>query len=571
VETILVDTSPRETQKTIHLTAWAVTAVTLCLLLATSRDYGMVWDEGHTVRRERTLARWFTWVVLGESSGLSGSPFAAKALEQFWPFSREEPDGHPPFYALLGLAGWYVSHGWLSPLTAYRLGPMVLAAVTAGVLLAHVGRRYGLLAGAVAGGAFLLMPRSFAHAHYAHYDMPMTCLWLLAIVAFCNSLASPKWIILFGVLAGLSAGTKFTGWFCPLAPAVWVAIREAPSWLRGHPGDRPAGDDARAPATAGLRSWLCGLVVAAATLLAIQPTWWHNPIRAVERFLASNLTRAETKPIPTLYWGEIHRFGLPWHNTLVLTAITTPVLILLLAGMGIARVLIRRRDDPVGLVWLLSWSVLLVIRAFPQAPGHDGIRQILPSIASLAVLAGIGAAWLREICCRLAIPRFAALVALFAVGESIGGIASLYPYTLSYYNPLVGGLRGAEKHGFELTYYWDTMGPEFLRHVRDLTDREAVELRFPSDLVNIRYLREWGELPLSVPIVGMESTTAPYYVLQRRRGLYYPYDEWLDAHGRACFAIARQGVELLRMYPYEESLRAYEHTKALPTPAHLRQ
>ena len=36
----------------------------------------------------------------------------------------------------------------------------------------------------------------------------------------------------------------------------------------------------------------------------------------------------------------------------------------------------------------------MIVRALPNAPGHDGIRQFLPSVASLAVLAGLGVAWL---------------------------------------------------------------------------------------------------------------------------------------------------------------------------------
>ncbi len=31
--------------------------------------------------------------------------FDRQVLAWFWPFAREEPHGHPPFYALLGLAG----------------------------------------------------------------------------------------------------------------------------------------------------------------------------------------------------------------------------------------------------------------------------------------------------------------------------------------------------------------------------------------------------------------------------------------------------------------------------------
>ena len=60
--------------------------------------------------------------------------------------------------------------------------------------------------GLTAAAALLTMPRTFAHAHYAHYDMPMTCLWLLAQIAFTRALESPRWVVPFGILCGLGGG-----------------------------------------------------------------------------------------------------------------------------------------------------------------------------------------------------------------------------------------------------------------------------------------------------------------------------------------------------------------------------
>ena len=152
--------------------------------------------------------------------------FQPAVLEDFWRFSRKEPDGHPPFYALIGVAGWRIVRGWVDPLTSYRFGPMVLTAATSGLLYLFLAGRYGRLAAATAATAMVLAPRIFAHAHYAHYDMPVTCLWILTQLAFVKSLRSAGWIVGFGVLLGLAAGTKFTGWFA-VAPAIgWWAIFE---------------------------------------------------------------------------------------------------------------------------------------------------------------------------------------------------------------------------------------------------------------------------------------------------------------------------------------------------------
>jgi hypothetical protein len=539
----------------------------LVALVATSRDYGMVWDEGHSIRREKLLEKWFAWVVEPPQNRTRTDAFSKRNLALYWPFSREEPDGHPPFYALLGLAGWAVSGSLVHPLTAYRFGPMFLCAVTTGAVFLHVRRNHGWLAAVTSAGAIVLMPRSFSAAHYAHYDMPMSCLWVLAQISFLSSLQKRCYIVPFGVLFGLAAGTKFTGLFAAAPAVAWAALVEWLPALR----HRPRRDRLRS-GFAATRVLIQALPLAALTLVLIQPPWWANPIEGAARFLHSNLTRYETKPIPVLYFGQVYEFSLPWHNTIVLTAITVPLLMLILGMVGITAIVFERKRTAQGLLWLLSWGVLMVVRAMPGAPGHDGIRLFLPSFLSFAVLIGVGVGWL----VRLVEPRKLAwcvtVMAFSVLGEGLLGIARLYPYTLSYYNGLVGHLPGAERQGFELTYYWDTLGPDFFRWVREQSRLGELELGFPIPLYNMRFLLEWGDLPPEVRLSGFgPATHQPYYVLQRRQGLYFPCDHWIERHGHPVFTVAREGVDLLRIYAYHDALAADLAGKDMPVPDYLRR
>ena len=561
---------PRRSAKDFGL-AIALAAATLALLLATSRDIAMGFDEGFTVRRDLILADWFAWVFGGDGPGPRSEAFSAEALEAYWPFSREEPDGHPPFYAILGVAGWRLTRGLVHPLTAFRFGPMALTSATVGLLFLFFSKRYGRLAAASAVALLVLSPRTFTHAHYAHYDMPVTCLWLLAQAAFVKGLKSWPWALAFGVLLGLAAGTKFTGWFAALPPSAWVAVHEGGPIALGllrkvslsYGQARPRA--ATTPCSlAGTRSLLIGGVVAALTLYAIQPPWWSDPVRGVRRFLVSNLTRSTSVEVRSLYLGDFYPFALPWHNTLVLTAVTVPVVILVLGAVGLLASLVRARSDPGGLIWPLSWGALMVVRALPNAPGHDVERLLLPSLASLAILAGLGAGWLASARLR---PLAYALLTL-ASAEIGLGYATTYPYLLSYYNIALGGLPGAERHGFEPTYYWDALGPEFAGWVkREAAKTGKVELRFPNNLLNVAYLRSWGDLPDSTRVDGLDPTESPYYVQQRNPGIYMPADWLLDRDGRPVFRVTRQGVDLLRVYKFGEAMSAYERTKDLPPDA----
>jgi hypothetical protein len=451
---------------------------------------------------------------------------------------------------------------------------MLLTALTIGVVYAHLACRRGRLAGALAAVLFVAMPRLFAHAHYAHYDMPMTCLWLLAQIAFVASLSSAWWAVPLGVVLGLSAGTKFTGLFTVVPAIAWVTLIEALPQFGRH--TRGTAAPARSPRR-GLRALSIALPLAALTLYAIQPPWWVKPVAGPLRFLASNLSRAKTQPLATLYFGQTYAFALPWHNTIVLTVITTPILVLLLSIIGIAACLARGRQEPWALIWPLSWATLMIVRALPNAPGHDGIRQFLPSVASLAILAGMGVAWLAERLetgWRRVVPP---LLATVAIGECIFGIARTFPYTDSYYNSAIGGLKGAERSGFELTYYWETAGPEFLDWARQQARTKPITLAFPMDATNHKLLREWGEIPPEVRVVDLNDPPAgkpirsDYFILQRRRGLYYPSDRWLDRHGHPVFAIHREGVDLLRVFTVDEDEEAARRTRNEPVPWHLRR
>jgi hypothetical protein len=445
---------------------------------------------------------------------------------------------------------------------------MALCAATAGTLYYFLTRSHGRSAGVTAAALLLLMPRTFAHAHYAHYDMPMSCLWLLAQVAFINSLRSPGWIVPFGVALGLGAGTKFTGCFAPVGPVVWVA--GAGGYAIYQRWRHTDGTVSIAPVTglplAGVRSLAWGLPIMALTMFAIQPPWWAHPARGVERYIRSNLTRGQTIPIPTFYLDRVYEFSLPWHNTLVLTGVTTPVMVQVLALLGIVACWTWRRSQPYLLTWPLSWAVLMVVRALPAAPGHDVIRLFLPSVATLAVLAALGVAWLSDALRASRLSWVATVVATLAIGESLVGITQTFPYSDSYYNVAFGSLPAAEQRGFELTYYGETMaGPDFLGWVRDQAQRHPCTLVFGVPLATLPHLLEWGQIPPGVTVVtpsnGAMPTSSPVYIMQRRRGVYMPHEWWLEQFGRPLFSVKRQGVDLLRVFDFVEFQRAVSETK----------
>jgi 4-amino-4-deoxy-L-arabinose transferase-like glycosyltransferase len=286
--------------------------------------------------------------------------FDTRVLAYFWPFAREEPHGHPPFYAILGLLGDVLFPSWRE-LPRARLGPIVLFSLTAGVLFGFSAVRWGTWPASAALAAWVLQPNLFGHGHYAAYDGVLSSLWVLAIIGFAQSLPEPSQdrpatisvlaSLAFGLVIGCALATKLTGWFLPLPFLAWAA------WQR----DRRA-----------IRVLMVGLPIAFAVLLLLNPPWWTEPITGVLRFLRSNLTRGRTIPIPVQFLGTIYETpnqSLPWYNTLVWTGLVTPVGFLGLAISGIMLAVKRRKEAPLAVLILGHWVLLMGVRALAGAAG----------------------------------------------------------------------------------------------------------------------------------------------------------------------------------------------------------
>jgi len=562
------DLPPRPRSLRIALGALAVASATLAAMVATEPHMAIVWDEGYTLGREARVRSWLramadppsfarTWTPPSPGSELvqnQGEPaprrdeidtrgklLSPRVMAWFWPFAREEPHGHPPFYAIVGLAGDFLAPAW-EPLPRARLGPILAFSLAAGALFWGIGRRFGPWAGALASGAWVLQPNLFGHGHYATLDGLLSALWVGALLAFARAVEadgrSPRWgwAVAFGVLCGWAADTKLTGWFLPLPFLAWSLLyRDRRGWL----------------------TLVVGGVVGAAVLFAFNPCWWSDPVSGIERFLRSNLTRGKTVPIQTLFLGRVYETpneSLPWYNTLTWTALVTPVGFLALALAGAWRsargALARSRpggtphDARFAILALMHWGFLLALRALPHTPGHDGVRLFLPAFGMLAVVAGVGAA---GVVGRWGRPGKVLVGA--ALVEGVASVALMMPVPLSYFSPIVGGLPGAAKLGMEPTYFWDALPDEALRWL-DRHTPSGRTVRFANYPTSWLYLKQSGRL--RARLWQGEPSPPAWYVLQNRPGNFRDFDRQLLRGGRPAYVYARWGVPLTWIYPYPD-------------------
>ncbi len=549
----------------VLLGALVVVAVSLISLLATGPRMAPAWDEVYTLARLQRVRIWFDALKNPARVAAEWHParlrpvpesrmvpptaaqidtreelFAPAALLWFWPFAREEPHGHPPFYALVALIGDVLTPGW-PELARARLGTMLAFSLTAGALYAFLARRRGPWPGLLAAAAWGLQPHLFALGHYATYDALLACLWVGALLAFARAVEPGRragpWAVVFGLLLGAAMGTKLTGWLLPVPMIAWTVLYRN---------------------SRGLFALLLGGFVSLLAVYALTPPWWPDPVAGLTRFFTSNLTRHETIPIKTMFLGHVYetpKESLPWYNTLVWTVLVTPVGFLLLALAGTVRALQRGKSEPFGTLVLIHWAFLLTLRALPHTPGHDGVRQFLPAFGCLALMTGLGAAAAVE---RMG--RWAKPVLVAAILEGITSVAVMMPVPLSYYSPLIGGLPGAAKLGMEPTYYWDALTDDALAAI----DAETPPGRSVLFIANpvAWYHRESGRL--KAPIYVGRGPEPAWFVLQNRPGSMSPADRRVVARlgsDRRFLLTQKLGVPLVWAFPareYEAILRPGE-------------
>ena len=553
----------------------AISLATLALMLATEPRLAIVWDEGYTLGRQARLRLWSLALEDPPRFAAAWQPPAEELVQQvgapaprrnqidtrakllldptalawFWPFAREEPHGHPPFYALVGLAGDLFTPG-RPALARARLGPILIFSLTAGALFLFVAKRYGPWPGAISAGAWVLQPNLFGHGHYATYDALLSALWLTAILAFIEAVEiqpgdpatrrSPRWLWvgIFGLLAGCAADTKLTGWFLSLPFLVWIFLYRS---------------------RRGLLTLVVGGLIATVALYLLNPPWWTEPIAGLTRFFASNLGRDQTIRIKTLFLGQVISTpdgSLPWYNTIVWTALVTPIGFLLLSLFGVGRALHRWRSEPFGILILGHWTFFLLLRALPHTPGHDGVRQFLPAFGMLALLAGLGAAALLA-----SRGLWARRLLSIAILEGLASVAIMMPVPLSYYSPIVSSLPGATSLGMEATYYWDALNDDALDWLLAHTP-PGRKVRFATYPTSLLYLRDSGRLPRA--ILPSDPGTWAWYVVQNRRGAFSPIDQALVAGGNPAFTVRKLGVPLLWIFPYKQ-VEAFLRSQA-PSP-----
>ena len=369
-------------------------------------------------------------------------------IKRNFPWTPDGPPVSPPLGGfILGCAHRVFDPApddpWVFSIVAARFAP----AMAFGLLVLLVGlatmRIEGPGAGTVAAAAVMLVPRVFGHSHIAALDTLISLFFVGAILAVIEADARggrTRYFALAGVVWGLAMLTKLHGVL--LAPLViaWVVWRM------------------RRGSTLPLMAWGASGM---ATLYAGWPWLWLAPIGHLRQFLA---TATDRQAIHVFYAGRVWEdVQVPWHYPLVMFVVALPMGLLILGVLGIWQYRQSDKSNPGYVLLMGNIAFLLAVFSWPGTPVYDGARLFLMVFPIWAVSVGLGAKWLVD---RRVLRRFSPTIRWCGVGLLVAlqgvGLFLYHPCQLSHYSLLVGGLGGAQRLGFEATYWGDSVTEEVL-------------------------------------------------------------------------------------------------------------
>jgi hypothetical protein len=447
-------------------------------------NVGYTRDEGFYFNAAESYAGWFKELARSPSQA-----FSEPVIRRYYENNREHPVLVKNLMALSYLAfapktritkehsGGGYARAMRLPAHVFSALGVILIFLLAVSLSSSGSKYYVAIFSAL---AFILAPRHFYHAQLACFDMPITVCWLTVIMAYRKSKDSLGWSIAAGLLWGLAISVKHNAFFIPPILVIHWLIVERQKFSFSRQGIRFP----RIP-----NAFFAMLLLGPLVFFLHWPFIWHHTFERIGWYFNFHLQHVHYS---WEYFGRILKEPpFPWLYPFVVTAITLPFPTLLLGTWGFCSVLGKRMGHPFRLLYralarfggisladqkdkdqenndsfdqwllLLNSFIPIMVIAMPNVPIFGGMKHWLQAMPFICILAGIlldriirGLPW------QSGSFRFKlawGVIAGFVILPSLLGLIRINPYGSSFYNSMIGGVRGAATSGFQRQYWSDSV------------------------------------------------------------------------------------------------------------------
>lgn len=425
-----------------------------------------------------------------------------------------------------------------------------------------VWRLFGFGPGMLSGLLLAAEPFLVAHSQVLGPDMLMAGLMVVSVLAALvhfDGRDNRAFLVGSGIAAGLALSAK--------APAIllfgFVPLLALSLTLWRARQRREGTSVAPAPLVRDLLLWAGAAVL---VYVAIWPVLWVDPLGALSRLILDVRGVGESPR----RWGNFFLGQATttddvalWMRPLFYPVVTafrlSPITCVGLFALVFAVVVRRRtmpwRSDAGRRLLVLAAYVTLFALMMTLSPKKID-RYLLPAYPALAILGALGLWW----ALRRLLPRRLAwpMVALLGAGQALL-VASVQPYALSFYNPLLGGAAVAQK---AMIVGWGEGLDQVAAYLDGLPDAErTVVVSLYKDQILPRFrgkgvrLDEWHKADYLATYVNMDQ-----------RGLVPAPLHDLVATTEPDLTVRINGIAYARLYRILPALREQPDPQAAPRP-----
>lgn len=442
--------------------------VFLALGIADLPNYGPNWDEPVHFGRGQAILHFF---LTGKKDYRDLTPKQASKRSYYqhdnytYTFFEQKFDEKKMFSAGTGHAVlsdilasvfnriFYQTFNLIGDVESYHLYSVATAAFLSGLLYFFVSSLYGSFAGLVSVLSLVLSPLFLGETRYNIKDVPEAVFYASAILMFYQGVIKNnwKWIVLSSFFAGVAFATKINIVFAFVSLGIWLVVFFISTFPK----------EGREKFFRKYRHALVALITYPLLPLVLYfgswPMLWKDPIN---RFLY-NLNYYTTigtaggtfRQFDTIF--NINTYALQW------ILYSTPLITLVLTVIGLFAAGTCARKNKFFLLLVLFWFLVPIIRvSLPGLVIYGGVRQIMEYIPPMAILAGIGAKFILE---KYKSVFFQLIIILSFIPIALKMI-SMHPNESVYFNPLIGGLKGAAKRN--IPGWGNTLGSTYRQGVK---------------------------------------------------------------------------------------------------------
>lgn len=351
--------------------------------------------------------------------------------------------GHPPLNDIIASFTNYIFYqkfGLLGDIEGYHLFNILISAVLVGTVFLFAKEAFGIWPASFTVFFLATYPLFWAESHFNIKDPAQTAFFVLTLYFFWKAFNKRKtgFIFISSMFAGFALSVKFNIVFLPFIVIPWLTILFL-SKAKVHQF---------AFVKKTLLAFLLFPAVMAIILIASWPFLWQDLLGNTLSVFGYYRELGTEEKISFNLLSGWNIYAPRW------ILYTTPPFTLLafLAGfVALGRIWSKRNSAAV--LWLLLFLIPILRVSFPGTSIYGGVRQIMEYIPGIALLAGVGANYIRGVLLalsdRLKVERWVTSLIFFLAVALVGlyPLYRLHPNENAYFNFLSGGLQGAIERG----------------------------------------------------------------------------------------------------------------------------